>query len=593
MKKKLQSEKGQTLVLAILIMIIILFAIVFMFDYQNVVRGKIKSQMANDAAAIAGANWQMHSLNLIGELNLVKACDVMLTDFSELEYDLYDEEGIPERQRLMESSAIITEMQQRVGFIGPMIGYAAAQTAAKNNGIIHTGIGDYMQAHIELLEADVYTKSDTSFMKEAYLNMIKMIADSGVAIFCYATWAQNPQFENSPYIGYLSEKSFYENIETAIAHGTQGWCDLKTVLESMHGTDETTKWWGTIIIKPESINFTDESEYFSLNISHSGTSGNYYAGKTYGMQDLLSENNRNLEENSWTEPEENDYLPWINWTRYASETCRWQGYGETMIESWNDDYFAERGDILEKYQAYSTGAQTTTEIALPVYFGKKISNDDNYIGDDLFMSDNKINNSSETYGKKINKAERKMTETVSIKSKSLAKVFGSITPIDEFGNPLAPVQAYQTEMVLPIFDKTSIIPNSLEKKGGDADSDIGWFFFLREYLPTLGTVDNLSDMPSAISAAGYGDHWHYFAKYHNLLLQFNDPEWRKQGWNNYEEPNGWLDTPITELDEFGEEVPIPGEWNWNSKSVGGCLYKRPIHPGPPGPGPPPGPGGLL
>ena len=60
------GEKGQVLLLGVIAMIVILLAIFLLFDLSTVIRGKIKAQNAVDAAAIAGANWQRHTLNLVG-----------------------------------------------------------------------------------------------------------------------------------------------------------------------------------------------------------------------------------------------------------------------------------------------------------------------------------------------------------------------------------------------------------------------------------------------------------------------------------------------------------------------------------------------
>ena len=67
------GERGQVLILALIALLILTLAIFLLLDISNVIRAKVKSQNAVDAAALTGANWQRHTLNLIGELNLVKA----------------------------------------------------------------------------------------------------------------------------------------------------------------------------------------------------------------------------------------------------------------------------------------------------------------------------------------------------------------------------------------------------------------------------------------------------------------------------------------------------------------------------------------
>jgi len=79
-----RNQRGQTLILAVLAMVMLVVAIIVLFDLQSTIRLKVKSQTAVDAATLAGAEWQRHSLNLIGELNLVKACTALVTTYTGL-----------------------------------------------------------------------------------------------------------------------------------------------------------------------------------------------------------------------------------------------------------------------------------------------------------------------------------------------------------------------------------------------------------------------------------------------------------------------------------------------------------------------------
>jgi hypothetical protein len=120
-------ESGQVLIIGIMTVLVLLIAIIFLYDLHSIIRVKVKAQTAADAAALTAANWQRHSLNLIGELNLVKACTVLVSDIVPF--------GDDSPEGMTTSSGILTEMQTRVSFVGPMIGLGAAQQAAKNNGM--------------------------------------------------------------------------------------------------------------------------------------------------------------------------------------------------------------------------------------------------------------------------------------------------------------------------------------------------------------------------------------------------------------------------------------------------------------------------
>ena len=50
-------ERGQVLILALIALLILTLAIFLLLDISNVIRAKVKSQNAVDAAALTGANW--------------------------------------------------------------------------------------------------------------------------------------------------------------------------------------------------------------------------------------------------------------------------------------------------------------------------------------------------------------------------------------------------------------------------------------------------------------------------------------------------------------------------------------------------------
>ena len=71
--KRHKQKSGQVLVLGIIMILILLFAVFLFFDLHNVIRGKMKLETAEQAAALTAARWQAQSLNLIGDLNLLIA----------------------------------------------------------------------------------------------------------------------------------------------------------------------------------------------------------------------------------------------------------------------------------------------------------------------------------------------------------------------------------------------------------------------------------------------------------------------------------------------------------------------------------------
>ncbi len=152
------KENGQVILLSLVIVIILALAALFLFDFQLAIRGKMKVETAEQAAALAAAEWQRNSLNLIGELNLIKACDAMLQD--------YEPANISSQADPTSAACrTLTEMQSRIAFVGPMIAFGAAQQAAKYNGIsIYNDsttknskkpINDEISKHLDKLETDL------------------------------------------------------------------------------------------------------------------------------------------------------------------------------------------------------------------------------------------------------------------------------------------------------------------------------------------------------------------------------------------------------------------------------------------------------
>lgn len=129
-----KNERGQVLLLSVVIMIVLALMVIFIFDLQLAIRAKMKVETAEQAAALTAAEWQRNSLNLIGELNLVKAGEAMLEDFTAspgTEAEVLAET----RQYVSNSCRAITEMQSRIAFVGPLIAFGAAQQAGKYNGV--------------------------------------------------------------------------------------------------------------------------------------------------------------------------------------------------------------------------------------------------------------------------------------------------------------------------------------------------------------------------------------------------------------------------------------------------------------------------
>ena len=109
------GKRGQVAIFLVLILAGLALLFALNVDVFISSRAKIRLQNAADASALALARWQGITLNLIGELNLAHLAAVSQSNETAM--------------------AGIVALQQRLAFIGPTIGFKAANDLAKENGI--------------------------------------------------------------------------------------------------------------------------------------------------------------------------------------------------------------------------------------------------------------------------------------------------------------------------------------------------------------------------------------------------------------------------------------------------------------------------
>lgn len=165
------DRSGQTLIFLVLVVVILSFIALWNFDLHKTVFIKSLAQNGGDAAALAAARWQAHTLNLIGDLNIMQA--VALTEGDTA------------------TAGEICQIQARLCFVGPMMGFLAAQQAAKHNGIYENPrFTARVRAHAQEvrtvypeLGADglmVFQEPYTGCWQE-YAAMIETVANNGIA----------------------------------------------------------------------------------------------------------------------------------------------------------------------------------------------------------------------------------------------------------------------------------------------------------------------------------------------------------------------------------------------------------------------------
>lgn len=539
-----RNQSGQVLVTGIFILIVLLLLVFSGFDVYNSIRSKFKIETAQEAAALAGASWQRDSLNLIGEINLIKACSMLLDGNDNWIYPLPAKSNRPgllgqlneiTRASVLQSRIdILTEMQSRVSFVGPLIGFAAAQQTAKANGIATIGDFDHYINDLRLSSryrqefGGAATYIHNYAWKEPYIGLIETISRNGIAVYPNSTYTTSP----SVYPPELQLENLYttilrKNEEIAAAEGKgvypqSDWYVLKNFVyfDPWAERFNNPPWWN---IEYNKIAFPNESEIFTLGVG------------TTGSRSLFNENNRQYTVNAANGHLSPDNIASI----YDSATGNIPSTRVSLNffsydDSWYPSYFREKyedydyrhynywfkGDVLrkhikEKYRYEGPAAYVETYADL----GKVTAM--------IQVSGYKHTKNSIRLGS--NRPGGVVSDLTEYRPGTIAKTLGAL---DEKTPPIA------LPVVLPVFDKVSIMPTYMPIPYNFSvlrDDDSA----LRRFLAWLSTRDNLDsndNLPAGCS--------HYLAA---LRILVNGPQFRYYGWNpNFNQENfdnQWRNNP--------------------------------------------------
>lgn len=252
MKKGLLNRwrRGQTMVFLVMVVVILAFVALWNFDLHKVIYIKTITRNAGDGAALAAARWQGITLNILGELNAAQAVainDALLrgdTNFAE--------------------ARAIADLQARVCFAGPMIGFAAAQQAGKNNGVhVNKAFTAQVASHAAAVRAYAgaaraqgitppYVNGDGSTAWDDYADMLAVIGNEGIVAM---------PGRQSPYTGYhtLLDRDFYQAI------ATMNWCWFYNHARNLLQTYSGWQSWPPL---PPFLNSSfNAAEYFPINVT--------------------------------------------------------------------------------------------------------------------------------------------------------------------------------------------------------------------------------------------------------------------------------------------------------------------------------------
>ncbi len=486
------SQSGQVMIMGILVVLILALAVFILVDVHNMIRGKIKVNTAESAAALAAASWQAEILNLIGELNLVKSSLAIMEDDSLIPapaVQLTDEQkrqwSAERRQRYIRLEQIrsrgrtLTEMQSRLAYIGPLIALSAAQQAAKNNGLSANNTA--LQSHINRLDFELqYSAGDQVngyFWSQPYLAMLKNIAGQGSAIQPSGSLRSYPEV-TGPTGVVLSSRELYRAI------GQEDWCywQLRRIVKN---GPESGDWYK---IEPPQPSRITESDIYPVLVSAGRNSFGVDEQRHFelaGAKDMF---------------DSGDEAPEVlNWYKYRQE---WypprdsEGYSE-----WVKDWTSERnwrGNLKPGYDYEGPVAAAASFIDMPMVTPLASKNSSVRLDKNVALREP---------GKfRIGKAPQ---QDSSIRRGVWAKVQGAF---DENTPPTS------CPIVLPVFSGAVIFPTYRPYYGDLLAADnVLWRF-----LSWLGSG---GDIHSGTADAE-------FSLMAEALLRLESEEWLKKGYNH-------------------------------------------------------------
>ena len=145
-----KRKEGQVAIFLVLILAGLALLFALNIDIFMSSRSKIRLQNAADASAIALARWQGVTLNMVGDLNIAHLAAICQSNVNAI--------------------SGIVQLQSRIAFIGPTIGFKAANEIAEKNGV---RISDDMTLAVRLV---------SEFMDDEYRRMLEVVVRNGIRV---------------------------------------------------------------------------------------------------------------------------------------------------------------------------------------------------------------------------------------------------------------------------------------------------------------------------------------------------------------------------------------------------------------------------
>lgn len=242
-------RSGQAIIFVLMVLVILTFVALWQFDIHKTLFVKYKSRNGGDSAALAAARWQALALNMIGEMNILQAVSIS--------------QSLTVGDNTFADARQIGDLEARIGFTGPMIGFLASQQAAKNNGMYVND--DFTQAvldHAEEIRNEYpirypdppYVNGSGGSAWEDYADMVAQVASYGIA-----AWPDNVRY----YTDYMSAEHMLLNPSFYDAVASKNWCWFFFNAYDLLRSYSSYRDWPPLPVYSEPR--PASAEYFSLN----------------------------------------------------------------------------------------------------------------------------------------------------------------------------------------------------------------------------------------------------------------------------------------------------------------------------------------
>ena len=234
-----RHKEGQVAIFLVLILAGLTLLFALNIDIFTASRSKIRLQNAADASALALARWQGMTLNMVGDLNIAHLAAICQSNVNAI--------------------SGVVQLQSRLAFIGPTIGFKASNEIAEKNGV---RISEDMTLAARLV---------SEFMDEGYRRMLDEVIRNGIRV-----GVDNAAILRAGCVDPRTDPDFYEAIRNR---------DFRTLCCRYNGGGHSLPEIPSGAPDPEEIMLSGANACFG-NIGIGWESGLLYSGYVDALADM-------------------------------------------------------------------------------------------------------------------------------------------------------------------------------------------------------------------------------------------------------------------------------------------------------------------